>query len=152
MTLPSSLLLCCALALPLAGAAQEALITQAESQAEQARLGQGILMAKGAPQPGAPVITLLEPPDPSNIVGTPFPVRVQFATEGGATVAPGALQVYYGSFGIDITERLLKRARFEHNELRIDSAEVPSGKHRLLMRVVDSNNRSSEKLLTLIVK
>lgn len=152
MTLPSSLLFCCALALPLAAAAQEALITPAESQAEQARLGQGILMAKGVPQPGAPVINVLEPADPANIVSTPFPVRVQFATEGGATVTPGALQVYYGAFGINITERLLKRARFEQNELRIDSAEVPSGTHRLLLRVVDSNQRRSEKLLTLIVK
>ncbi|MFA9215797.1 MAG: hypothetical protein ACEQSK_01705 [Sphingomonadaceae bacterium] len=147
-----TLLLCCTLSLPAWGQAGEALITAAESAAEQANLAQAILVAKSVPAAGAPGINLLEPVDPANIVSTPFPVRVQFTTEGGANVVPSSLRVYYGSFGINITERLLKRARFEQNELRIDSAEVPSGKHRLLLSIVDSNNRSSEKLLTLIVK
>lgn len=152
MKLPTSLFLCATLALSTACHADEPLITLAESQAEQARLGQGILVAKDVPPQGAPVIHLLEPADPGNITSTPFPVRVQFQVEGDATVVPSTLRVYYGAFGINITERLLKRARFEQNELRIDSAEVPSGKHRLLLRIVDNHNRSTEKLLTLIVK
>ncbi|MFC0168156.1 hypothetical protein ACFFKC_08695 [Pseudoduganella danionis] len=150
--LRTTLLFLSVLSLPVWAASDEPLITLAESQAEQGRLNQSILVAKSVPQPGAPQINLLEPVDPGNIVVTPFPVRLQFSTEGGANVIPSSLRVYYGAFGINITDRLLKRARFENNELRIDSAEVPSGKHRLLVSIVDSHNRSTEKLLTLIVK
>lgn len=148
----STMLLCCSLLGPALCRAEDALITEAESRAEQAVLSRSILVAKGMPQPGAPTIEVVEPADPQNIGVTPFAVRVHFTTEGGATLVPASLQVYYGAFGINITDRLLKRATFDQNELRIDRADVPSGKHRLLMKVQDSNNRSNEKLLTLVVK
>lgn len=148
----STLLLCCSALAPALSRAGEPLITLAESQAEQAVLSRSILIAKGVPPAGAPTIDLVEPADPQNIATTPFPVRVHFNTEGGAALVPASLQVYYGAFGINITDRLLKRATFVQNELRIDQAEVPSGKHRLLLKIQDSNNRSNEKLLTLVVK
>ncbi len=126
------------------------LITKAESDAEQKTLKQSILVPK-ATTPGAPQIDVLEP-DLKNEVAAPLFIKIRFVTEGAATLVPDSLRVYYGTFGIDITERLMKRARFEKDMLILDRADIPTGKHRLLVKIRDSSERSAEKLVTLVVR
>ena len=125
------------------------LITTAESEAEQKSLKQLILVPK-AITPGAPSIEVLEP-DLNAELASPLLIRVRFKTYDKATLVPGSLRVYYGVFGIDITERLMMRARFDNGTLILDRTDIPVGKHRLLLRIRDSNDRSTEKLLTLTV-
>src|SRR5471032_1047538 len=103
MKMSTTVLLCGALLAPALGHAQQ-LITEAESAAEQAHLSQGILMAKAIPPPGAPQIEVMEP-DMKQTLKAPFAVRVHFVTDGKATITPASLKVYYGVFGIDITDR-----------------------------------------------
>jgi hypothetical protein len=125
------------------------LITAAESEAEQKSLKQLILVPK-AITPGATSIEVLEP-DLNLELASPLLIRVRFTTHGKASLVPDSLRVYYGVFGIDITERLMLRARFDNNTLIVERADVPVGKHRLLLRIRDSEERSTEKLLTLNV-
>lgn len=133
-------------------ALSQELITKAESDAEQARLGIGMLTSKAMPVKGAPQIEVMEPDMKAELV-TPLQIRIKFIMEGGAALSPSSLRVYYGTFGIDITERLMKKAKFEGDMLILDKAEIPTGVHRLLLKIKDDTDRSSEKLLTLnIVK
>ncbi|MDP3785561.1 MAG: hypothetical protein Q8Q55_00530 [Undibacterium sp.] len=124
------------------------LITKAESDAEQARLSIGMLTSKALPIKGAPQIEVMEP-DMKAELATPLQIRIKFITEGGASLIPSSLRVYYGTFGIDITERLMKKAKFEGDMLVLDRAEIPTGVHRLLLKIKDDTDRASEKLLTL---
>ncbi|MES2148814.1 MAG: hypothetical protein V4508_03380 [Pseudomonadota bacterium] len=126
------------------------LITKAESDAEQKRLGQSILVPKSLTV-GAPQIEVMEP-DLKNDVPAPVMIKVKFVTEGKSALVPDSLRVYYGVFGIDITERLMKKARFENDVLILDRADIPAGKHRLLLKIKDSTDRSAEKLVTLTVR
>ena len=143
-----------ALALLLAGVAQQCaaqLITQAESDREQKHLAEPILVAKDV-TPGAPKIEVLEPANLQQPLAAPVAIRVRFVPENGATVERKSLRVYYGVFGVDITERLLQKARFEQNQLTLDRAEIPSGTHRLTMSVADSQNRVAEKQITFTIR
>ncbi len=143
------LFLASSLAMP---AHSQELITKAESDAEQARLSIGMLTSKAMPVKGAPQIEVMEPDMKSELV-TPLQIRIKFITEGGAALSQSSLRVYYGTFGIDITERLMKKAKFEGDMLILDKAEIPTGVHRLLLKIKDNTDRTSEKLLTLnIVK
>lgn len=156
MTIPyrqlAALTLTATLALATANARAQAwsLVTKAESDAEQAHLKQSILLPK-ASSAGAPQIEIVEP-DLRTALAAPLVIRVKFVPEGASTLVPASLRVYYGVFGIDITERLMKRARFENDMLVLDRADIPSGTHRLLMTIKDSTDRTAEKLLTLTVR
>lgn len=144
--LAATALLACA-----AAQAQDApLITRAESDAEQKMLNQSILVPKSV-APGSPTIDVVEP-DIKGEVAAPLMIKIRFVTEGTATLVPGSLRVYYGAFGIDITDRLMKKARFEKDLLILDRADIPAGKHRLLVKIKDSSDRGAEKLVTLMVR
>ena len=148
----AALALSATLALAAAGAHAQAwsLVTQAESDAEQARLKQSVLLPKAATK-GAPQIEIVEP-DLRNALAAPLVIRIKFVPEGASTLVPASLRVYYGVFGIDITERLMKRAHFENDMLVLDRADIPAGTHRLLLTIKDSTDRTAEKLLTLTVR
>jgi hypothetical protein len=133
-------------------ALSQQLITQAESDAEQKRLSIGMLTSKAMPVKGSPQIEVMEPDMKAELIA-PLQIRIKFVTELGATLLPDSLRVYYGTFGIDITDRLMKKAKFENDTLTLDRAEIPTGTHRLLLKIKDNTDRTSEKLLTLnIVK
>jgi hypothetical protein len=151
MTLISRLLAAAALCACAVASAQDApLITRAESDAEQKMLKQSILVPKSM-APGSPTIDVVEP-DLKLELAAPLFIKIRFVTEGKATLVPESLRVYYGAFGIDITDRLMKKARFEKDMLILDRADIPAGKHRLLVKIKDSSDRGAEKLVTLTVR
>jgi hypothetical protein len=128
----------------------EPLITPAESAAEQARLSTEITLPRVRSLSG-PRIEVVEP-SLRGPLAAPLRIKVRFDAQGAASVVRDSFKVYYGTFGIDITERLLKRARFEDNLLLVDRAEIPAGTHRLRMKIVDSDGRATEKLVTFTVQ
>lgn len=104
--------------------------------------------AAAAPaDPLAPQITLVDP-DPNGtdkVVRNPFKMEVVFKTQEGVTLDFKSFQAFYGALKMDITDRLLKEAVKTPNGLRLANVNVPSGKHRILLRIKDSQNRLAEK-------
>jgi hypothetical protein len=54
-------------------------------------------------------------------------------------------KAFYGAFRIDITERLLKEASKTMTGLRLVNLQIPSGRHKILLRVSDTKGRTAEK-------
>ena len=104
--------------------------------------------AAAAPvDPLAPQITLVDP-DPNGadkVVRNPFKMEVIFKTQEGVALDFNSFRALYGALKMDITERLLKEAVKTPNGLRLSNVNVPSGKHRILLRIKDSQNRLAEK-------
>lgn len=144
------LILAATLSLTSLGARAEPLITAAESAAEQAQLSTAIALPRVRSLSG-PRIEVVEP-NLQRPLAAPVQIKVRFDAQGAASVVRDSFKVYYGAFGIDITERLLKRARFDNNLLQVDRAEIPAGTHRLRMKIVDSDGRATEKLVTFTIQ
>ena len=107
-----------------------------------------VVEAAAAPaDPLAPQITLVDPETngADKIVRNPFKMEVIFKPQEGAALDFKSFQALYGSLKMDITDRLLKEAVKTPNGLRLANVNVPSGKHRILLRIKDSQNRLAEK-------
>jgi hypothetical protein len=95
--------------------------------------------------PLAPQITLVDPDSADKAIKNPFKMEVLFKPQDGASVDFKSFQALYGGLKLDITERLLKEAVKTQTGLRLANVTVPSGKHRILLRIRDSQNRLAEK-------
>ena len=97
--------------------------------------------------PLAPQIVLVDPEanGADKVVRNPFKMEVIFKPQEGAALDFKSFQALYGSLKMDITERLLKEAVKTPNGLRLANVSVPSGKHRILLRIKDNQNRVAEK-------
>ena len=107
-----------------------------------------VIEAAAAPaDPLAPQITLVDPEanGTDKVVRNPFKMEVIFKPQEGAALDFKSFQALYGSLKMDITDRLLKEAVKTPNGLRLANVNVPSGKHRILLRIKDSQNRLAEK-------
>jgi hypothetical protein len=107
-----------------------------------------VVEAAAAPaDPLAPQITLVDPEanGTDKAVRNPFKMEVIFKPQEGAALDFKSFQALYGSLKMDITDRLLKEAVKTPNGLRLANVNVPSGKHRILLRIKDSQNRLAEK-------
>ncbi len=107
-----------------------------------------VVEAAAAPvDPLAPQITLVDPEanGTDKVVRNPFKMEVIFKPQEGAALDFKSFQALYGSLKMDITDRLLKEAVKTPNGLRLANVNVPSGKHRILLRIKDSQNRLAEK-------
>jgi hypothetical protein len=107
-----------------------------------------VVEAGAAPaDPLAPQIMLIDPDanGADKVVRNPFKMEVMFKPQEGAALDFKSFQALYGSLKMDITDRLLKEAVRTPNGLRLANVTVPSGKHRILIRIKDSQNRLAEK-------
>ncbi len=95
--------------------------------------------------PLAPQITLVDPDSAEKAIKNPFKMEVLFRPQDGASVDFKSFQALYGGLKLDITDRLLKEAIKTPTGLRLANVTVPSGKHRILLRIKDSQNRIAEK-------
>ncbi len=105
-----------------------------------------VLEANAAPQdPLAPQITLVDPDSADKAIKNPFAMEVLFKPKEGASVDFKSFQALYGGFKLDITERLLKEAVRTTTGIRLANVTVPPGKHRIVLRIKDTQNRVAEK-------
>lgn len=102
------------------------------------------------PQPTIDVVSPV--PDIDGKVMAPFPIEVRFTSTLDAAIQPGSFKVMYGLLKLDITDRLLKVTKVTSEGFRVDKADIPKGKHRLVLQVLDNKNRVAEKDLRLIVE
>ena len=94
--------------------------------------------AKSVPVKDAPKVELTVP-KLSVPVSSPTVIEVKFHPTDPSIVKPESVKVVYGSFGIDITNRILSLTKVTETGVFVQEARVPKGKHKLQMIVEDSS-------------
>ena len=103
-----------------------------------------MLRAKSA----IPSIEVLRPePMGDNKVKAPFSIAVKFRGEPDAEIQPGTFRVLYGALKLDITGRITKYVKVEAQGFTLENAQIPVGKHRLILQVQDDKQRVAEREL-----
>ena len=97
--------------------------------------------------PMAPQITIVDPDVINKAIKNPFKMEVLFKSQDGNPVNFKSFQALYGSLKLDITSRLMKEAVKTSTGIKLSNVNVPSGTHRILLRIKDSQNRLAEKEL-----
>ncbi len=100
-----------------------------------------------APDPMAPLIAVVDPQGIDKALKNPFRMEIDFKTQAGARLDFSSFKAYYGAFKIDITERLLKEATRTASGLRLTNVNVPSGSHKIILRIKDDHSRMGEREL-----
>lgn len=93
-----------------------------------------------APQPGAPVIDIVEP-DAKKPIKSPFGIRIRFRPGSGASIDPASFRVKYGWLNLDITERLIGHAKVDASGVAADDAEIPAGEYSITLQIADTLGR-----------
>ena len=94
----------------------------------------------------APVIELSSPKLFAP-VSSPTPIELKFQPTPPSAVKPETFKVLYGSFEIDITKRILNVAKVTESGLLVQEANLPKGKHKLIMVVEDTYGRRGNKAI-----
>jgi hypothetical protein len=107
--------------------------------------------AKSVAPKDAPLIEL-SAPKLSAPVSSPTAIEVKFQPTAPSTVKPETFRVLYGSFEIDITKRILNVAKVTESGVLVQEANLPKGKHKLLMVVEDTAGRRGNRSIDFEVK
>lgn len=107
--------------------------------------------AKSVAPKDAPVIEL-SAPKLSVPVSSPTPIELKFQPTPPSAVKPETFKVLYGSFEIDITKRILNVAKVTESGVYVQEANLPKGKHKLLMVVEDTAGRRGNRSIDFEVK
>lgn len=95
--------------------------------------------------PHGPVITVVDAEALAQPVKNPFSIEILMQAQRDAEVNFATFKAFYGAFKIDITDRLLREASKTLTGLRIAQVNIPSGRHKILLRVSDTKGRTTEK-------
>ena len=137
----AALLLCCAMS-----ASAIDLVTPDEARRSQ-QAPPVVEAQSSAPDPMAPLIAVVDPQGIDKALKNPFRMEIDFKTQSGARLDFSTFKAYYGAFKIDITERLLKEATRTSSGLRLSNVNVPSGSHKIILRIKDDQSRMGEREL-----
>jgi len=100
-----------------------------------------------------PQIDILKPDAVADMkVKAPFPISVLFKGQSDAPIDPSTFKVLYGTFKIDITSRITKFVKVTKEGFALESAQIPAGKHRMTMQVMDEKQRVAERELRVEVE
>ena len=120
------------------------LITLEEAKASQAVML--MLTVDETPvNPQGPVIAVVDAEALMQPVKNPFSIEILMQVQRDAELNLASFKAFYGAFKIDITERLLKEASKTLNGLKLANLQIPSGRHKILLRVSDTKGRTAEK-------
>ena len=120
------------------------LITLEEATASQAVML--MLTVNETPvNPQGPVIVIVDAEALVQPVKNPFSIEILMQVQRDAELNLASFKAFYGAFKIDITERLLKEASKTLNGLKLANLQIPSGRHKILLRVSDTKGRTAEK-------
>jgi hypothetical protein len=90
------------------------------------------------------------PPGAGVVEHTPFEFKVKLEAHGGASITPAKVRLTYLKMpGIDLTERV--RAFITTDGIVMPAAEAPAGEHLLRLDIEDSEGRTSQAVITLLV-
>ncbi len=94
----------------------------------------------------------LSAPKLSTPVSSPTPIELKFQPTPPSAVKPETFKVLYGSFEIDITKRILNVAKVTESGVFVQEANLPKGKHKLLMVVEDTAGRRGSRSIDFEVR
>ena len=120
------------------------LITPEEARQLAAELDAPLFATRAA---GAPVIEVLRPTVGEAALPSPVPIELAFKPAAGASISPESFRVFYGVFKLDLTQRLLASVKVQPDGLRVEQAAIPSGQHRLVMQISDTQGRTGTREL-----
>ena len=105
------------------------------------------------PRAVVPLIDILKPEAVADLkVKAPFAIAVLFKSQADAAIDPATFKVMYGAFKIDITSRITKFVKVTKEGFSLENAQIPPGKHRLTMQVMDEKQRVAERELRVEVE
>ena len=139
-----SLLFGCATFAALGAAWSGELIMADEALASQAVVGMLLVEDTPANSQG-PVIAVVDADALAQPVKNPFTIEILMQAQRDAELNLASFKAFYGAFKIDITDRLLKEASKTLTGLKLANLQIPSGRHKILLRVSDSKGRTAEK-------
>ena len=107
--------------------------------------------AKSVVLKDAPLIEL-SAPKLSAPVSSPTVIEVKFQPTAPSTVKPESFRVFYGSFEIDITKRILSLTKVTETGVFVQEASLPKGKHKLLMVVEDTSGLKGNRAIEFVIQ
>ena len=120
------------------------LVTAAEANAS--KLASAMQEAEFSPvDTRGPAIQVIDPQSLDVPLKNPFKMEVLFKPQQGATLDFTSFKAFYGFLKLDITDRLLKEATKTPTGIRLANVDVPSGRHKLLLSIKDSQGHLSAK-------
>ena len=125
------------------------IVTEAEAAASFA--AGGMLNPRNVSQPGSPQIEFLTP-DISKPVTAPTSIDIRFVGNPPSEPKPDTFRVLYGSFRIDITQRLLGVAKVSKDGIKVKDAVLPKGRHQLALMITDSMGRQNQQVVAFTVE
>ena len=131
------------------GMAQAQLVS--EQEAAESRAAPERFTAKAIPAPDAPRIRVVAP-NVSNPVASPTQIQVQFQPTSPALIRPETFRVLYGSFRIDITDRITASSKVTAQGIDVSEAKLPKGSHKLFIEIQDSAGRTGQSPLQFVVE
>jgi hypothetical protein len=131
------------------GMAQAQLVS--EQEAAESRAPRERITTKAIPAPDAPRIRVVAP-NVSNPVASPTQIQVQFQPTSPALIRPDPFRVLYGSFRIDITDRITASSKVTAQGIDVAEAKLPKGSHKLFIEIQDSAGRTGQSPLQFVVE
>ena len=120
------------------------LVTKAEANAS--KLASSMQEAEfSQDDPRGPAIQVIDPQSLDVPLKNPFKMEVLFKPQQGATLDFNSFKALYGMLKLDITDRLLKEATKTPTGIKLANVDVPSGRHKLLLSIKDSQGNFSTK-------
>ena len=129
--------------------AQALLVTEQEASASRDQPEP--FRAKSLPVPDAPKINVVTP-SVAGAVASPTRILVQFQPTAPALVRPETFKVLYGTFRIDITDRITASSKVTAEGIDVAQASLPKGSHKLYLEIQDSAGRKGERPLQFVVE
>jgi hypothetical protein len=72
-------------------------------------------------------------------------IDLRCLTSGAARIKGDSLRIMYGAFKLDITERVRKEGKILSDGIQIASANLPSGSHKLVIQVANTDGKLAER-------
>jgi hypothetical protein len=95
-----------------------------------------------------PLIEVLKPELNAELkVKAPFTITVHFKGQPDAAIVPSTFKILYGALKFDITNRITKFVTITNEGFSIENAQIPVGKHKLILQVEDEKHRLAEREL-----
>jgi hypothetical protein len=129
----------------------QSLMLVSESEMVQSLSNPIQLIPKTVSSLDAPKIELLAPKLDASI-SSPTPIQLKFSPKSPATVNTDSFKVLYGTFQIDITNRILKVAQVSPSGIDVKEASLPRGNHKLTLNIQDSEGRLASKVIEFEIK
>ena len=128
-----------------------ALITSDEYNRERERPAT-VFRSLGPPRDSQSPDIILVRPTSLSAISSPTDIELRFLPKDQARIEMRSLRVLYGTFGINVADRLIKHATVTDTGVVAREARLPAGSHWITVEIADSRNRVSRESFRFIVK